>query len=78
MSKVLVLASYCGAEDDNGCTDINPCQSCMEMSNVFEADLSKAEYVAQLDDLRKGFGKYPRKIEGVAAIATHQTTGGDA
>lgn len=63
MSKVLVLASYCGAEDNNGCTGINPCAACMEMSNVFEATLFDANYIAQLDDLRRGYGKYPRKIE---------------
>jgi hypothetical protein len=62
MSKVLVLASYCGVEDGNGCTDTNPCTECLEMSNVFEADLSKAEYIAQLDNLRRGLGKFPRTI----------------
>jgi hypothetical protein len=62
MSKVLVLASYCGAEDQNGCTDINPCAECLEMCNVFEADLTKADFIAQLDNLRRGLGKYPRAV----------------
>lgn len=62
MSKVLVLASYCGAEDDNGCTDVNPCRDCLEMCNVFEADLSKANFITQFDNLRRGLGKYPRAL----------------
>ena len=62
MSKVLVLASYCGVEDDNGCTDTNPCSECLEMSNVFEVDLSKAEFIAQFDSLRRSLGKYTRTI----------------
>ena len=64
MSKVLVLASYCGGEDDNfkpnGCTDINPCQTCLDACNVFEADLSKAEYIAQFEGFKCGRGKYRR------------------
>lgn len=62
MSKVLVLASYCGAEDDNDCTDINPCPECLEMCNVFEADLSKAEYIAQFEDLKRSHGRYKQKL----------------
>lgn len=61
MSKVLVLASYCGAEDENGCTDTNPCRECLEMCNVFEADLSKSDYIAVLGDLRRGDCRFAMK-----------------
>lgn len=61
MSKVLVLASYCGSENKK-CSDINPCRECLEACNVFETDLSKADFIAQFENMRNGFGKYPRAI----------------
>jgi hypothetical protein len=63
MSKVLVLASYCGAEDKNDCTDTSPCAACLEMSNVFEVDLTQAKFIAQMDDFREGRGRFPRRIK---------------
>lgn len=76
MSKVLVLASYCDGEDDNfepnGCTDINPCLDCLNMCNVFEADLSKAEYIAQFDNLKRGQGKYPRRVSDMTKDRTRK------
>jgi hypothetical protein len=60
MSKVLVLASYCGAEDDNGCTDTNPCPMCIEMCNVFDIPsetLRDYQFVAELEALRRGLGR---------------------
>lgn len=68
MSKVVLLASYCGAEDGNSCTDINPCQECLDMCNVFEVDLSKADFIAQFVNLKRGLGKYSRTLpNGVGA-----------
>ena len=64
MSLILLLASYCGGEDANhqanGCTDRNPCAECMEMSNVFEAEVVLEDYMADLASLRTGGGRRPR------------------
>jgi len=60
MSKVLVLASYCGAEDENGCTDTNPCQGCLDMCNVFDvpsALILEHHFVAQFDNFKRGEGR---------------------
>lgn len=65
MSKVLILASYCGIEDKNGCTDTNPCKECLEMCNVFEIPsetIQRHEFIAQFDDLRRGLGKFRRNL----------------
>ena len=65
MTKVLALTSYCGAEDDNGCTDINPCRECLDMCKVFDVPsetLTAHPFVAQFDNFKAGYGKYPRKI----------------
>lgn len=67
MSKVLVLASYCGSENKK-CSDINPCRACMDMCNVFDVPsdaLLKHPFVAQFDNFKHGAGKRsPQKAEG--------------
>lgn len=32
---VLFFTSYCGKDDDDGCSDSMPCKACLDMSNVF-------------------------------------------
>ena len=64
MSKVLILASYCGAEDDNGCTDRNPCRECLDMCNVFDipsSEVMKHPFVAQFDNFKDGLGRLPEQ-----------------
>jgi hypothetical protein len=36
--KALLLCSYCGPDNKDGCTDENPCPDCLQMDNVVEID----------------------------------------
>jgi hypothetical protein len=57
MSKVLVLASYCG-DDNKKCTDNNPCRECLNMCNVFHVPNGSLEnYVAQFEGFKRGLGR---------------------
>lgn len=57
-SKILVLASYCG-DDNEHCTDDNPCKECLDMCNVFEINLSdtKYKYVGMFSVTKQGYRK---------------------
>lgn len=47
--KVLLLVSYCGPNNDNGCSDDFPCDECLKMCNVVEVDST---------DIIRNFGSF--------------------
>lgn len=45
---VLVLASYC---DNDTCTDLNPCDGCIRMSNIALVERNKLDVVCSMEFL---------------------------
>lgn len=57
-TRVVAIASYCEEDNDEGCTDNNPCKECLDMCNVFDINLSDThyKYVGMFGDVKEGRG----------------------
>ena len=60
--QFLLLASYCGPDDDTGCTEKTPCALCLSVCNVFDED---GNYVRELGSAQR---KRKRRLRNIAKI----------